>query len=135
MADRGDLLAKVLTEKIGRVLTISHKLVKTKRHMISPPYLGPVPLGTNIDLTKEIRGTVVEVDDAGNETVVPGATVKLFYRQSDVLVDRVATNAIGEFVFPGLYALGMFYAVAVYPSGSNTAPNSKIFDRLMPQTP
>lgn len=103
--------------------------------MISPPYLGPVPLGTNVDLTKEIRGTVVEVDDAGNETVMPNAIVKLFYRQSDTLVDRKTTNANGEFVFPGLYALGMFYAVAVYPSNSNTAPNSRIFDRLTPQTP
>lgn len=135
MADRGDLLAKVLTGHIGQYVFPVSKPVKTMRHIISPPYIGPVQLGRDIDLTKEIRGTVVEVDEAGNETVVPSALVKLFYRQSDVLVDRVQTNALGEFVFPGLYALGMFYAVAVYPSGSNTAPNSKIYDRLMPQTP
>lgn len=106
------------------------------RHLLAPAYVGRVPLGQDVDLTREIRGVVVEVMDDDSEVPIANAVVKLFYRQSDAIVERTMTEADGSFVFSGLiFGTGKYYAVAFYPGTGGTFPNARIYDRLTAQEP
>lgn len=108
----------------------------TYRHLIAPNYVGPVPLGVNLDLTQEIRGTVVELQDDDSELPIENAVVKLFHRRTDAVVGRVLTAADGSFVFSGLLpSVGTYYAIAFYPGVGGTFPNARIYDRLTAQEP
>lgn len=105
-------------------------------HLIAPNYVGRMPLGTNIDLTQEIRGTVVELQDDDSEVPIVNAIVKLYYRQNDMVVGRRLTAADGSFVFTDLLPIvGAYYAIAFYPGVGGTFPNARIYDRLTAQEP
>lgn len=106
-------------------------------HIVSPFYAGlPERFGINVNMDKEIRGLVVEVDDLGTETPIADAVVKLYYRQNDVMVAKRRSESDGSFLFTGLLTgVGLYYAVAFYPGVGGTVPNARIYDRLTAQEP
>jgi hypothetical protein len=99
-------------------------------HKLAPSYYGAVALGTNVDMSYQLEGTVVEVDDDGNDVPVHNASVRLFNRQTDVIIERKLTDAAGYFIFDGLLkGDARYYIIAFYPNG-NLIQNAKIYDRL-----
>ena len=109
----------------------SGDVVSTLRHIVAPPYYGQVPSPTVVvDQKFKLEGVVVEELSPGVRVPIPGAVLRLFYRQTGALVAKGRSDALGQFKFKGLLGgAGRYILVAALESGA-PLPNAKIYDRL-----
>lgn len=125
----------IVYRRILPIWSATNALVRGNLSAARNAYAKPMPLwgyahqqALNVSVAGSLSGTVTE-----SNTPVPNAWVYCYYRANGNLIDRVKTNAAGQFSFYRLDPTDTndYFVVALDPDGG-VQYNALIFDRLTP---